>query len=571
MLEHLLIRNIALFEEAEIHFGAGLHVLTGETGAGKSLVVDAVSFLCGAKIDRDILRTGSEKAYVEGLFHVSMYQNVLDYLAGQELEPDEGSIAISREYSSSGRNLYRIGGIAVSPAIFKDLTSLLIDLHGQHEHQSLLQEKQHMAYLDSFGDDNHQALLMQTEISFKTLSQTGRHYRQAKETQATAEERLEILKLRRKELQLAKLRPGEEEELQQSRNVLRNAQKINEALKGANSLLTDPPEQEDTALSLSMQALKSLNQIADINPQFSLFAERLNTVYYEIEELGYDLSRMMRDIDADSAKLEEVETRLDFLRKLGKKYGSSVEDMMQTMQSIEAEIRKLDLLDEDLEQLRKQAESAEQQFFDTSSRLSHSRKDLAKRLEHEMESLLGELNMMGTRFSIVIRTDPQTPHPYGIDQVAMMVSPNIGEDLKPLSKIASGGELSRLMLAMKALTAEKNKVPTMVFDEIDTGVSGKTAIVIAKKLWDIARYRQVICVTHLHQLASMANTHFQVSKHGEDGRTQARIQKLDENQRMLEIAKMLGDIATQGDSSLQHAEVLLRDAAVYRNLHPMKQ
>jgi len=571
MLVHLLIRNIALFEEAEIQFNAGLHVLTGETGAGKSLVVDAVSFLCGAKIDRDILRTGSDKAYVEGLFCVSTYQNVLDYLAGQELEANEGSLVISREYSSSGRNLYRIGGIAVSPAIYKDLTSLLIDLHGQHEHQSLLQEKRHMAYLDSFGDDHHQALLMQTDLSFKTLFQTGRRYRQAKETQATAEERLEILKLISKELQLAKLRPGEEEELQQSRNVLRNAQKINEALKEANSLLTDPPEQEDNALSLSRQALKSLNQIADINPQFSLFAERLNTVYYEIEELGYDLGRMMRDIDADSAKLEEVETRLDYLRKLGRKYGPSVEDMMLTMQNIEAEIKKLDSLDEDLEQLRKKAESAEQLFLDTSSRLSHSRKELAKKLEHEMESMLGELNMMGTRFSIMILTDPQTPHPYGIDQVTMMVSPNIGEDLKPLSKIASGGELSRLMLAMKALTAEKNEVPTMVFDEIDTGVSGNTAIVIARKLWDIARYRQVICVTHLHQLASMANTHFQVSKLGEDGRTQARIIKLDENQRMLEIAKMLGDIATQGDSSLQHAEVLLRDAAAYRNMHPMKQ
>ncbi len=569
MLEYLLIRNIALFEEAEIHFAAGLNVLTGETGAGKSLVVDAVSFLCGARIDRDILRTGSERAYVEGCFYVSEYQGVMDCLSEQALEPDEGRLVISREYLISGRNVYRVGGVAVSAAMFRDLSSLLIDLHGQHEHQSLLQESRHMAYLDSFGNDQHSELLQQTKAVFQTLLETGRSYRQARDSMAAASERLSMLRSKKNELQSANLREGEEEELQQSRALLRNAKRITDALQEANMLLADPPDQEATALSLAKQALKALNQIADIDPQFALFSDRLSSAYYEIEELAHDLSRVMSEMDSDGESLAEVETRLDLLRKLRKKYNSSVDEMILDLQSIESEIAKIDKMDENLDHFRKQAELAEQKFRDCATRLSLRRAELAKVLETELENVLNELNMAGTRFSIQIRTDDKTPHADGMDQVRMMVSPNQGEDLKSLTKIASGGELSRLMLAMKALTAEKNEVPTMVFDEIDTGVSGKTAIVIARKMWDIARYRQVICVTHLHQLASMANVHLHVSKHSEEGRTQAEVKILDESQRTVEIANMLGDIATQGESSLQHAEVLLRDASAYRVLHPM--
>jgi len=569
MLESLLIRNIALFEEAEIHFAAGLNVLTGETGAGKSLVVDAVSFLCGARIDRAILRTGSDRAYVEGCFYVSVYPNVMDYLSEQALEPDEGRLVISREYFITGRNVYRVGGVAVSSAMFRDLSSLLIDLHGQHEHQSLLQESRHLAYLDSFGNNHHVELLQQIKSAYQTLLETGRIYRQARETMATASEKLQFLRNKQNELRSANLREGEEEELQQSRTLLRNTKRINDALQEANILLADPPDQEATALSLAKQALKALNQIADIDPRFALFSDRLSSAYYEIEELAHDISRVMSEMDSDGESLAEVETRIDFLRKIRKKYNSSVEEMIRDLQSIESEIAKIDEMDEHLDHFRKQAELAEHKFFDLATRLSLSRAELAKVLETELEDVLSDLNMTGTRFSIQIRTDDKTPYAHGTEQVTMMVSPNQGEDLKPLTKIASGGELSRLMLAMKALTAEKNEVPTMVFDEIDTGVSGKTAIVIARKMWDIARYRQVICVTHLHQLASMANVHLRVSKYSEEGRTQAEVKILEKNQRTVEIANMLGDIATQGESSLQHAEVLLRDAAAYRVLHPM--
>ncbi len=568
MIESLLIRNIALFEEAAIDFSAGLHVLTGETGAGKSLVVDAVNFLCGAKTDRDILRTGSDKAYVEGVFNITGNRRVSELLDEQGVEDDGGRVILSRELLSSGRSVCRIGGVNVSLAIFKELTSMLIDLHGQHEHQSLLQESKHMDFLDSFGGKQHTGLIQETGQSYDLLVEANKQYRQAKEEQEAAIDRIEVLQARIKELTAANLKTGEEEELQQSKNTLRQADQIIKALQRSISLISDSPEGDETALSLIKQAMKSLDQLSGIDTQFAQIVSRIQSLYYELEEFAYDLSALARNIDSDSAKLEEVEIRLDFLRKLGRKYGATVNEMMQTLGRTETELTKFETLDQDLKKLADKCESTRARYLEVAAKLSESRKELAANFESQMESLLSELNMAGTHFLVDIHSEPQKPRYSGIDQVTMLISPNMGEEMKPLSRIASGGELSRMMLAMKALAAEKNEVPSMVFDEIDTGVSGRTAMVIARKLWDIARYRQVICVTHLHQLAAMANVHYFVSKFEQDGRTKAKVMKLADSERTTEIAKMLGDLKTQGESSLQHADVLLRDAVRYRTEHP---
>ncbi len=564
MLEQLLIRNIALFEEAGIQFGTGLHVLTGETGAGKSLVVDAVNFLCGAKTDKDIIRVGSDKAYVEGIFRVDGLSGVLNLLQEMDVTPDEEQLILSRELSSKGRSVFRVNGMAVSNSVYQELTSKLIDIHGQHEHQSLLHEQAHLNFLDMLGDAEHEKLLNVTREAYQTYANHKKMLSSAQKSSLERNERMDLLEMRRKELASAKLVPGEEEELQKEKLMLRNADKMISTIEGVNRALIESSG-EETAGSLIRSSSLLLEKIKDYHPDFPAIQSRLDSLYYEIEEISHDLMTQLRGISMDDSRLEEVELRLDLLRKLQRKYGPDSEAMLKVLKEVEDELSKYETLEEDMDKLQKLVSDSEKQYKTAAFALSKSRYDLAREYEKKIEGVLHELNMNGTRFYIQVDTDNKQLAQDGIDKVSMLISANVGEELRPLSKIASGGELSRIMLAMKTMTAQKNEIPTMVFDEIDTGVSGKTAQVIAQKLWDIARFRQVICVTHLHQLASMANNQFLVSKEEQDMRTKASVHLLNEDERVKEIAKMLGDLDTQGASSLSHAKVLLTDGAKYRS------
>ena len=566
MLESLLIQNIALFEEASIHFDAGLHVLTGETGAGKSLVVDAVNFLCGAKTDRDVIRFGCDHAYVEGIFEIKEMADLIGQLEELSISPEDGQLILSRELNKNGRSIFRVNGRALTLSAYQTLTARLIDLHGQHEHQSLLHESKHLRYLDLLGDPTHEALLQQTREMFSLFTQAKREYTFAEKNGAERTERLEILSLRHMELRDAKLIPGEEDALQAEKNLLRNAEKIINTIQGINDALFDSTH-EETAGSQLRLAQSMLDKIVEYHPVYSSIQDRVNSMYYELEEISHDLSRQLREINHDNDRLEVVESRLDQLRKLQRKYGPTSEHMLQVLHQVEEELLQYKTLDENLDHLSKNVNENERKFHALARQLSESRKVLAKHFEQRIEAELKDLNMTGARFHIQVIADTLHAHAEGIDQVSMLIAPNAGEELKPLSKIASGGELSRVMLAMKTLAAEKNVIPTMVFDEIDTGVSGKTAIIIAQKLWEIGKYRQVICVTHLHQLAAMASQQYHVSKYEAEGKTWASINQLEQHQRIEEIAKMLGDISTQGKSSVQHAKVLLDDAEQYRMKH----
>lgn len=564
MLEHLLIRNIALFEEASVQFGPGLHVLTGETGAGKSLVVDSVNFLCGAKADKELIRAGSEQAYVEGIFNIAHLPEVREALHALEMADDNDELILSRELSKKGRSVCRVNGMAVALSVYTELTQKLIDLHGQHEHQSLLQDTKHLRFLDLLGDSKHNQLLEKVRGMYQILAQSKKELQQAQQASVNQSERMEILQLRQKELKSAKLIPGEEESLQEEKAILRNADKLVQGMQGASDAIQDAPNGE-SALSLMKAAVSSLDKIANYSPAYAAIHNKANSLYYELEELSHDISVQMRTINRDDRRLEEVETRLDQLLKLQRKYGASSSEMLETLQRIEKELARFNSLEDELQHLEKQVKYNEQSFLSIARVLSEARGKLAKNHEKKAESILHELNMGSTRFQIKVESDVSYANLDGIDRVSMLIAPNVGEDLKPLSKIASGGELSRVMLAMKTMSAEKNEVPTMVFDEIDTGISGKTSMVIAQKLWDIGRYRQVICVSHMHQLASMASNQYLVSKAEADGRTKASITALEEELRVQEIAKMLGDVNTQGESSLKHASVLLEDAKRYRS------
>lgn len=566
-MESFLIRNIALFEEAGIQFGSGLHVLTGETGAGKSLVVDAVNFLCGAKADRDLIRTGSEQAYVEGVFHIQGLRDLEELLDSQGITCEEGQLILSREVNRAGRSVCRVNGLAFALAPYREITSRLIDLHGQHEHQSLLDEKKHLRFLDMLGDREHEELLEQTRATFLEYSNANREYDSAVKLAGDRQERVEILSGRRRELLDARLIPGEEEELQNEKNILRNADRLTFGLQGVREALFESSSQEPASSQLR-QAQDQLDKISSYHPDIAAFQARLQELQYELEEVGHDLNTLSRSIYPDKNRLGEVETRLDQLRKLQRKYGPTCEAMLEVLRETQEELARYETLDEDLGFLKEQTEKSEQAYLLAAGKLSASRTRLARIHEGRILEALRELNMASSRFQIIVNTDTNRRNAGGQDQVEMMIAPNTGEDMKPLSRIASGGELSRVMLAMKALSAEKNDIPTMVFDEIDTGVSGKTAQVIARKLWEIGRYRQVICVSHLHQLAAMASSQYLVEKKEFAGRTRASVVLLDTEGRVQELAKMLGNVDTQGESGIQHAKVLLADGLMYRTEHP---
>ncbi|MDD4081258.1 MAG: DNA repair protein RecN [Eubacteriales bacterium] len=568
MLEQLFIRDFALFDEITVAFSGGLSVLTGETGAGKSLVVDAVSFLCGGKADKDFIRSGSPKAYVEGVFQIEGNQEALEVLAALEMTPEDGILIVSREMNRSGRNICRMGGLPVPLNVLKQVTEVLVDIHGQHEHQSLLRESRHLTYLDSFGGAEHQALHGEVRKDYEAFRQLNRQYQAALDSVRAREERLELLRLKDRELGAANLEPGEDAALEQRRDLLRHAVKIKTALDGAYEALYEGGQNGESALLLSKQAQKQISDIALMDARFQDVLQRIQSAAYELEELGHDLHSLNEDIDTDSEGLEAVEERLDLLRRLGRKYGATADEMLESWQEIREEIVKLETLEEKLDGLSQALQRQKREYHVSALALSASRLTLARRFEKLTEGHLKELNMAGSRFRVSVDPDSTRISQNGIDEVKMLIAPNLGEDFKPLAKIASGGELSRLMLAMKAITADTNAVPTMVFDEIDTGISGATAQVIARKLWDIARFRQVICVSHLHQIAAMASQHMEVEKAESDGRTQTVISELDDLGRLKSLAGLLGGTKPQQESGLQHARVLLDEALAYRESHP---
>lgn len=384
MLDHLLIRNIALFEEAGIQFGAGLHVLTGETGAGKSLVVDAVNFLCGAKADRDLIRIGADKAYVEGIFSIKDLSAVKDLLIEMQMPEDEEQLILSREMSIKGRSVFRVNGIAVSGAVYQELTAKLIDIHGQHEHQSLLHDQAHLHFLDLLGDSAHEDLRILTREAYSSYYQNKKSLLAAQKSSLERNERADMLELRRKELSAAKLIPGEEEELQQEKTMLRNADKMIQAIEGVSYALIES-NGEETALSLIRHSNQLLDRIRDYHPDFPSFQARLDSLYYEIEELGHDLNAHLRGISLDDGRLEEVETRLDLLRKLQRKYGPTSEAMLQVLDEVEQELKQYETLEEDLEKLQLDLSESEKRYCDFADRLSKSRKNLAAQYERKLK------------------------------------------------------------------------------------------------------------------------------------------------------------------------------------------
>ena len=563
MLLTLSMRNVALIESLTLEFQRGLHVMTGETGAGKSIVVDAVNLVLGGRADRELIRTGTEKAWVEAAFDISDCAKAQELLASQSLEAEGGTVTLYREITRSGRNLCRVCGVTMPVAFLRELAALLMDVHGQHEHRFLMEPKYHMQFLDAFGGAEHQAILAQTAQAYQAFITNHRAYARLVKENERKNRRLEELRADLAVMKKAHLKPGEEESLTQERDRLRHGEKIRSALSAAESALSAGSEEGGGVVSAWRGATQALHGIAGLAPEYQAIEERMESLGYEIEEVAYDLSRLRDANEFDPQRAETVESRLDLIRRLERRFGPTLEDVLTAQKSMQEEYEHLNGLEDQVERMGAEHKRLLAAYRQCARTLTQRRTELARSFEAAMMEQLKDLGMEKTVFQVAFAPRPQRqpmPQSDGDDVIEFMISPNPGEPLKPLSKIASGGELSRLMLAIKSLEVAQGGVGTMVFDEIDTGISGRMAQVVAEKMAAIAARRQVLCVTHLPQIAAMADHQLLVEKHQEADRTHTTVRLLDHEGRVAELARMIGGAGDSGESARQHAERMLMEA-----------
>jgi len=555
MLQLLHIENIAVIEEADITFDAGFNALTGETGAGKSIVIDAMGAVLGQRTSRDLIRTGAGKAFVSAVF-----TNVPAMPALEEagIQPEDGELLPQRDIYADGKNVCRVGGRPVTVAQLRKIGNSLLNIHGQHDGQQLLDEEQHGAYLDSFGRVDKE--LAAYTACYEAMEATRRKLKSLQMDEAEKERRVDSLNFQINELERANLQPGEEETLLQRRNLLRNSEKFMSAIQGAVWSLTGGDE-GGGAVSELREASGALSGVKHLDDQFGELSGRLENLYSE----AYDVAETLRDLadsfDFSPQELDELESRADQLYRLKKKYGPTVEDMIDYLEKRREELDQITFAADTSARLEKNLEKERQKVMKAAGILSEARKAAAKVLEERIQDELRQLDMPKVRFMICF--DAKEPDASGVDVVRFLMSANVGEEPRPINKVASGGELARIMLALKNVLAENELIGTLVFDEVDTGVSGRAAQKVAAKLAQVSRRKQVLCVTHLPQLAAMADTHFCVEKGERAGRTYTQVVRLDREQRKGELARLTGGERITA-AMLAGAEELLAGAEEYK-------
>ena len=557
MLRNLYIENIAVIQQADIDFSTGLTVLSGETGAGKSIIIDALSAILGGRVSRDLIRTGQSKACVAGTF-ADLPEQVLELAREQGFEPEEGQLLIRREMFADGRNQCRINGRPASLSNLKTLGEKLVSIYGQHDGQHLLNEQLHLDYLDAFADLGQP--LEDYLRQYEALLQLNRRMKALSMSTAEKERRRAALPGRIEELKKANVKPGEQDELLSLRLRLQNGEKITEGLAEA-AVCLDGGEQSEGAADLLAQAAKSLSRGA----RYSAAAEQLETKMRELALLAADLSGELADelsrMEFSPEKLEQTERRLDQIAKLCVKYAVPADGLEEHLASLEQELDALDNLDDNLDELKAQYAEMRAALYEQAGALHDLRCQAAERLSQAIERELHDLDLKNARFRAEVedlRTENQARFTKkGTDNVRFLLSANAGEDLKPLSKVASGGELSRIMLAMKTVLSAGEQGMAAVFDEVDAGVSGRAAQRVAEKLQAMAKTRQVLCITHLPQIAAVADGHLLIAKTEREGRTFTKVTPLDREGRKREIARIIGG-AVITETTLASAEEMLK-------------
>ena len=561
MILSLTIRQIALIDQLTISFHPGMQVLAGETGAGKSIVVDAVNLALGGRADRGLIRSGCEKASVEAVFQIRGQEQVLRILEREGIDPDGGTVTVYREISQSGRNICRICGILLPVSVLREMSPFLMDIHGQHEHQFLADPEEHLRFLDRMGGEDYRETLRKTAEACEAFLSVHRRYAQLRKEQARKDERIAALESRLEELHAAKLKDGEEELLAAECARLRNAEKIAAALREARAGIA-AGETEKSPLEKIRNAWTLVASAEKWGVDVRALSARCESVYYELEEIAYEISALADRNEQDPERLEKAEARLDLIRKLERKYGGSIQEVLSEQTRLEKEYEELCSLDDQVSRIAREHKQLLGEYRELARSLSDARRELAAGFEQKMERELRELGMEKTVFRVRFEEKEgekrPMPRPIGDDTLEFMISPNPGEPLKPMAEIASGGELSRLMLAIKTLEAANSGVDCMVFDEIDTGISGRMAQVVAEKMLQISRSRQVICVSHLPQIVAAADYQYLVSKKVIDGRTFTAVEELSRAQRRVHLAAMISGAEGSGENAEAYAEALLR-------------
>lgn len=563
MLKHISIENIALIKKIDIDFEEGFSVLTGETGAGKSIIVDAVNLVIGERADKSLIKYGEEKALVEAIFSIKDNKKAIAALSELGfLDDDSDDEAIfSREISNSGKNICRINGRLCNANTLKEISTNMIDIHGQHEHQSLLNSHMHLNILDMYIGEKATELINAYKEESTKLKITNK---QIKEIlgEDNKEQRIDILNYQINEIDAANLYEGEEQELKEKREMLLNLQKIISALNAAHEYLNGETI-EYSALSLIKSAANEVAAISNINKNYENLKEKLDNTYYLLEDASYELSSLL-DIDQfDENENDLIEERLETINKLKRKYGNDFTEIISFRDNSAKELEMLLNSQSVLTQLETQKNNLQIKIFELAKQLSDLRRNTALIFEKAVVEQLNTLGMSKCSFSVIFNEMPNEFkkadfNENGFDVLEFYISLNPGQPEKPLSKVASGGEVSRIMLGLKSIYADKDEISTMVFDEIDTGISGKVAGIVGEKIKATSKTKQILCITHLPQIAASADNHFLVEKTQTENETITNIKKLDRNQRVEELAKMMGDGAITG-AALNHARDLLNN------------
>ena len=547
MLSLLHIENIAVIERSDIEFGRGFHVLTGETGAGKSIVIDAISAILGERAYRDMIRTGTDKASVRAVF-----TDVPEYpwFADNGVDYDSETV-IQRDIYLDGRNVCRVNGCLVTVSILRKLGLQLINIHGQHDSASLFDEANHLKFLDDFAENAN--LRMEYSEKYSAVESLRRQIDGMTMDESEKLRRVEMLKHQIAEIEKAQLEPGEDEALEERRKLLQNAEKLSDGIHAAVECLYGNDD-TDGAASLLSQAERELSRLSRFTDAYSDIHERLSDLMYQVQDAADELRSCRDELSYSADELEQIESRLDVIHKLRRKYGATCSDILEYLENAKQELDKIEFADVHLERLKGKLVTAEKAAWEAAGFLRQSRKEAAVRLSEQILTELSQLDMPKVQFQCEFAELELSSN--GADAVAFYMSANAGEALKPMSKVASGGELARIMLAMKNVLAQQDQVPTLVFDEVDTGVSGRAAQKVAEKLKSVARNKQVLCVTHLPQIAAMGDTHMLISKAERQGRTYTTVTPLDRAGRTRELARIIGG-ANITETTLKSAEEML--------------
>ena len=550
MLRELRLNNLAIIKNLDLEFNDKFIALTGETGAGKSIILNGISLLIGERSHTDMIRNGAQGLFAEGVFELNENQKKrLDEL-GFEIEDDE--LIITRYFDRNAKSKITVNGSRMTLSRLKELMVNIIDLVGQHEHQFLLNSDYHLHLLDRFLDDEGKMLSKKIRESVNKIKKLNLQIGNIEEEKSKIAEKKDILEFQLNEINSLELKENEDNELEEEYKILFNAGKISEKLEETSQFLK---EGEFSILTALGRAKRNLEQLSDLSESYSELYDKIESVLYEVEEISYSVDNFVGDVEIDDKKLEKIVERIDYINKLKLKYGSTITEILEYRDKIEKDLSLVNFESEELENLKKEKSELVGQYFQDSERLSEIREKIAENLQNTVDVQLDDLNMENAKFKVEI-TKTQEITIYGIDNAEFMIAANVGETFKPLAKIASGGEISRIMLALKTVFSAVDNISVLIFDEIDTGISGETVRRVAEKLRELSKNTQIICVTHSPQIAGKAQQQFFIKKEIENNFTETKVHELNTEERIREIARIIsGDNITE--ASINHAKEIM--------------